>query len=219
VSKNGPYLVSGGVPLSEQTIVCEADGNATEWHTGKAIPAPKNYALCRCGQSKNKPFCDGSHVKAHFDGTETATRKPYLEQAETTDGPSLKLTDAEALCSGTRFCHLGGGTWELTEKSDDPVARKLAIEEAAKCPSGRLVTWDKNGKAIEPKREPSIGVVDNPHEHARGPLWVRGGIPVESADGTSYEVRNRVTLCRCGRSANKPFCDAAHLDDEAKPHS
>lgn len=43
-----------------------------------------------------------------------------------------------------------------------------------------------------------------------GPLWVRGGIPVESSDGATYEVRNRVTLCRCGRSSNKPFCDGTH---------
>jgi CDGSH-type Zn-finger protein len=41
-------------------------------------------------------------------------------------------------------------------------------------------------------------------------LWVRGGIPVISADGFAYEVRNRVTLCRCGASANKPFCDGSH---------
>ena len=43
-----------------------------------------------------------------------------------------------------------------------------------------------------------------------GPIWVRGGIPVASADGKTYEVRNRLTLCRCGRSANKPFCDGSH---------
>jgi len=41
-------------------------------------------------------------------------------------------------------------------------------------------------------------------------LWVRGGIPVTSANGFHYEVRNRVTLCRCGTSKNKPFCDGSH---------
>jgi CDGSH-type Zn-finger protein len=41
---------------------------------------------------------------------------------------------------------------------------------------------------------------------------VKGGVPVESADGTVYEVRNRVTLCRCGKSTNKPFCDGTHID-------
>ena len=43
-----------------------------------------------------------------------------------------------------------------------------------------------------------------------GPLWVTGGIPIRRADGTFLETRNRVTLCRCGQSKNKPFCDGTH---------
>jgi hypothetical protein len=74
-----------------------------------------------------------------------------------------------------------------------------------------LVTWDKNGKAIEPVFKPSIGLITDPKTGKLGPLWARGGIPVESADGFTYEVRNRVTLCRCGKSLNKPFCDGRHL--------
>ncbi len=53
-------------------------------------------------------------------------------------------------------------------------------------------------------------MIEDPQEGVSGPLWVRGGIPVVSADGTPYEVRNRVTLCRCGASQNKPFCDGSH---------
>ena len=60
--------------------------------------------------------------------------------------------------------------------------------------------------SVEPAFEPSIGVIRD------GPLWVRGGISVESADGFTYEIRNRVTLCRCGHSSNKPFCDGSHSD-------
>ncbi|MCK5561288.1 MAG: CDGSH iron-sulfur domain-containing protein, partial [Thermoplasmata archaeon] len=77
----------------------------------------------------------------------------------------------------------------------------------------RLVVWDKkSGKAIEPEFEPSIGVVLDSKSGLLGPLWVRGGIPIVSADGVVYEIRNRVTLCRCGRSSNKPFCDSSHID-------
>ena len=79
------------------------------------------------------------------------------------------------------------------------------------CPSGRLVAHDRDGKAIEPDFEPSIGLVHDTQAAKMGPLWVRGGIQVESADGKPYEVRNRVTLCRCGKSRNKPFCDGSHL--------
>jgi hypothetical protein len=72
------------------------------------------------------------------------------------------------------------------------------------------VVWDKKGKAIEPKFEPNISLVEDPQEGMRGPIWLRGGIPVESSDGSTYEIRNRVALCRCGKSSNKPFCDGSH---------
>ena len=56
-NENGPYLIMGSA-----TYV-DADGNEQQT-PGKAI------ALCRCGQSKNKPFCDGSHNAASFQGAE-----------------------------------------------------------------------------------------------------------------------------------------------------
>jgi CDGSH-type Zn-finger protein len=67
VSKNGPYLVSGRIPLLEQIIGIGSDGNPVEWRTGKNYPLQKNCALCRCGQSDRKPFCDGTHLKIGFD--------------------------------------------------------------------------------------------------------------------------------------------------------
>jgi CDGSH-type Zn-finger protein len=210
VTENGPYLVSGDVPLSEQIIRIDADGQPRGWREGRRYPAQDAYALCRCGRSAQMPFCDGSHASAGVDGTETAVDLPYLEQATEIDGPGLRLTDAEAYCSAARFCHRQEGTWALTRHSADPSARQTAIEEACDCPSGRLVAWEKDGTAIEPEFEPSIGLTEGPRPGTMGPIWVRGGIPVESAQGTTYEVRNRVTLCRCGRSTIKPFCDGGH---------
>jgi CDGSH-type Zn-finger protein len=214
ITKDGPYLVSGGIPLSEQIICINSNGDYHGWREGKKYPLQENYALCRCGHSKNKPFCDDTHKKIHFDGTETASREPYLKQASEIDGPGLRLTDVQNLCASARFCHRAGGIWKLTRESDDPEAKQIAIEEACDCPAGRLVVWEKNGKAIEPDFEPSIGLVEDPQAGVMGPIWVRGGIPIESADGTLYEIRNRVTLCSCGRSANKPFCDGSHLSPE-----
>jgi CDGSH-type Zn-finger protein len=211
VSKKGPYLVSGGVPLSEQNIKVDADHQCHGWEEGRKYPAQESYALCRCGHSQNKPFCDSSHTRKKFDAIETAVHTPYMEQAAEMKGPDLTLTDAEDLCAGARFCHRAGGTWKLTMKSLEPKARQTAIEEAGDCPSGRLVAWEKNGQAIEPDFDVSIGLVKDTQAKKMGPLWVRGGIPVYSADGKTYEVRNRVTLCRCGKSTNKPFCDGSHL--------
>jgi len=210
VSKNGPYIISGGIPLVEQTIGIDAEGYSYEWREGRKYPSGDLYTLCRCGQSNNKPFCDGTHIKVNFNGTETASRRGYLDQAEKIKGPALELTDARELCAAARFCDRNGGIWKLTQQSDDPEAYRIAIEEAGNCPSGRLVIWDENGKAIEPEFEPSLALIQDPQEDMNGPIWILGGIPVESTDGSIYEIRNRVALCRCGKGANKPFCDGSH---------
>jgi len=212
VSRNGPYLVEGGVPLIKQKAIANAEGIPYRWQTIERYPLQQRYALCRCGESKNQPFCDGTHIKIGFDGEETASREPCLNLSERIGGLSLNLTDARELCASARFCHLSGGIRKLIQ-SNDPEARGKAIEIAANCPAGRLVVWDKNtGEAIEPIFEPSIVLVEDTQAGVSGPLWVRGGIPIESTDGLTYEIRNRVTLCRCGRSGNKPFCDGNHLE-------
>ena len=211
ILKDGPYLVSGGLPLSEQHIVTNEEGESLDYREGKKYPAQAQYALCRCGQSGNKPFCDGTHKKVQFDGTETASREPYIQQAEAIEGPTVQLTDAENLCAFARFCDPKGRIWNLVEQTDDPETRKIVEYEAGHCPAGRLVVWDrKTEKAIEPKFKPSLGLIEDTAKQLRGPIWVRGGIPVVAADGQTYEIRNRMTLCRCGRSANKPFCDGSH---------
>ena len=98
------------------------------------------------------------------------------------------------------------------EESDDPEARKLTIREANYCPAGRLKAWDKDkGEFIENKLEPSLVLLEDPQERCSGPLFVRGGIPIDDTEGVRYELRNRVTLCRCGASSNKPFCDGTHV--------
>ena len=58
----------------------------------------------------------------------------------------------------------------------------------------------------------SIEIIEDPQIKVSGPIWVKGGIDLESADGTKYERRNRMTLCRCGKSNNKPFCDGSHIN-------
>jgi CDGSH-type Zn-finger protein len=213
ILKNGPYEVIGDVPLDKAVVVSGRDGIPVKWKKGAALKPEKNYHLCRCGHSANKPYCDGTHHKVKFNGTETAGRKKkYLEMAEPTIGPGLLLTDAESLCSAALFCHRSGDAWTLTEKSGDKKARKTAIQEARSCPSGRLTAWDSaTGKPIEPALKPGISLVEDPFRKASGPLWVKGGIKIKSSKGGTYETRNRVTLCRCGRSVNKPFCDGSHL--------
>ncbi|MCL5949948.1 MAG: CDGSH iron-sulfur domain-containing protein [Candidatus Bathyarchaeota archaeon] len=197
------------------TIQCDTHGIPAKWLIGGKLQTRETYILCRCGQSKTKPFCDGTHVKVNFDGAETSDNEPYEKIAKEIDGPTLKLKDAEILCASARFCHRGGDIWQVISKSHEPWAKKNAIENASDCPSGRLVVIDKEtGKTIEPSLEKSIGLIEDPAIGVDGPIWVRGGIPVYSVEGKLYEVRNRVTLCRCGKSTNKPFCDSSHYPEE-----
>jgi len=207
VSKIGPYLVSGNLPLNEDIVEFDQDGAPLKTVKGKQYPQQENYALCRCGHSQNQPYCDGTHAKIKFNGTETASKEKYNNLVQVTEGPDLVLKDNPPLCAGLGFCHRGQGTWAATENSDDPQSKKLAIETACCCASGRLTACDKQTKkSIEPKLTPSIGILKN------GPMCVKGGVPIESSDGTNYEIRNRCTLCRCGKSGNKPFCDGSHFN-------
>jgi len=211
ICEDGPFVVSAGIPLADQIMVPDEAGLSVAWREGKIYQTTGEYELCRCGHSKSKPFCDGTHNEILFDGTETAKRMSFVSQAEpTTVGAEMDLIDVPALCALARFCDRAGGAWDNTRNSNDPKARKIALQEVADCPAGRLVLRDKKGNDIEPKFEPSIGLVIDPVLNVLGPIWVRGGILIESADGQTYEVRNRVTLCRCGKSTNKPFCDGKH---------
>ena len=211
VSKDGPYIVSGNAPLADQTVVTDAQGNSQSWEEGNKYSVRKGYALCRCGHSNSKPFCDGTHTKIGFDGTETASRASYLDQAKAFDGSALRLTDAEGLCASARFCDPNGKVWTQVAHTDDPAVRAMFVRQVNDCPSGRLVAWDKaTGSPVEHRLPISIGLIEDPAEHCSGLIWLRGGIAVVSADGFEYEVRNRMTLCRCGASKNKPFCDGAH---------
>jgi len=212
VARHGPYRVSGNLPLAEYVIGINAQGESVRWEQGKVHPREQQYALCRCGRSQHVPFCDGTHSRVGFDGTETASRAPYREQAKVFKGPAMSLTDAEGLCASGRFCDPNGSVWKLLREADGAAARDSFVRQSCDCPSGRLVAWDNaTGRALEPQYEPSIGLIEDPSRGCSGPIWLRGGVRLVAADGFEYEVRNRMTLCRCGASKNKPFCDGSHL--------
>ena len=104
----------------------------------------------------------------------------------------------------------------MVEEADDPEVRNEFTAMVQRCPSGRLAfAVLPDPEPLEPAFEPSVGVEPD------ASYWIRGGIPVVSEDETPYEVRNRQTLCRCGQSRNKPFCDGSHkqygFDDPALP--
>ena len=100
VTKDGPYLVTGGIPLLRMIIVTDSYGDPCIWLEVQRYPQRESYALCRCGKSRNKPYCDGAHITQRFNGTETASSELYLENVKEHLGPELKLTDRREL----RWC-------------------------------------------------------------------------------------------------------------------
>lgn len=209
IIKNGPFKVSGNVSLREKIIVPK--GKQYEFRDGKEFANADSYLLCRCGHSKNHPFCDGTHGKINFDGEETASIKPFKERANVIEGPGINLLD-DGRCALLRFCHRNDGdAWELTKKSNDEHMKEEAIIAAKECPSGRLLAVTKDNEDIEPVLEPSIEILQDKELKVSGPIYVKGYMPIESADGKLYEARSRQTLCRCGESKNKPFCDTSHI--------
>jgi CDGSH-type Zn-finger protein len=206
ISEDGPYQVIGSPPLVRTAQIETEFGEPIGWEEPTPIDAPLGFDLCRCGGSSRKPFCDASHETLGFDGQEVADRRPRAERARVLTGDGVVVTDDLSLCTHAGHCaDRFTDVWEMIRETADPDVRARLQQMVAFCPSGRLAyapTADE--EPIEPEFEPSIAVVED------GPIWVRGGIPVESSDGTTYEARNRVTLCRCGHSNNKPFCDGTH---------
>lgn len=211
IIKNGPYLVSGNIPLSEKIIVPRGAGYV--YQEGRALPQRATYSLCRCGKTKTPPFCDGAHIASHFDGTETACKNDYNTRSARIVGAGLDLLD-DGRCAFARFCHRDSGdAWELAEDSASEFHHNEAVIAANECPAGRLTAMEKDGTVHEPDYSPAIEILQDPEERVSAGIFVKGGIPIESSDGSVYEFRNRVVLCRCGMSGNKPFCDSRHVSE------
>lgn len=213
VLKDGPYEVIGDIPMDHLKYIPNPKGYSLDYEEIEKYPLQESYYLCRCGKSKTRPYCDGSHNQG-FDGTETAKLTSYDEMAKCIEGIQIDLMDAEELCVGARFCDTKSGTWNLVERAENPEAKDIILHQTKSCPSGRLTAVTKDGERIEPVFEQEISILEDPAAKVMGPIWVKGHIEIKNVDGVKYPPRNRVTLCRCGKSKNKPFCDASHFKKE-----
>jgi CDGSH-type Zn-finger protein len=212
VLPDGPYVVFGGVPLSRMLkVTAPENDDSLAWHRTEALETEEVYALCRCGRSGSKPFCDGSHARTGFVGTETAKIGSYESRMWRTEGAGISVRRVGSLCMHAAFCV--GRQKQLDDwlpDTGDTDARAHVMWMIDRCPSGSYTYGIKpEDLAIEPDLPEGIAVIEEEHGLASG-LWVTGGIPVQRADGQPWEVRNRVMLCRCGRSGNKPLCDGTH---------
>lgn len=212
IEAQGPYVVEGRPKLTRRVRVFNDAGDAVDWKDeGEITIEASSYQLCRCGHSEDKPFCDNHHEEIKWDDKLTADRAPTATRQKIYSGTDIIMTDDESLCAGYSFCDRYGGVWKEINETEDPAVREHIEQQVALCPAGRLeYKHEADGEPIEVEHAPTIAVVPD------GPLWVLGNIPVKGPDGFTYEVRNRQTLCRCGQSKNKPYCDSTHFDSGFK---
>lgn len=181
--------------------ISQADNN------GKTVQFSKVESICRCGQSKYKPNCDGSHCKENFVNEKEEDRKK--DKVKDYKGENITIHDNRGIC-----CHDGACTkllpevFRQTERpwiDPDGASPGIIIEVIEKCPSGALTF------SLGSKRYKDFGQNEQLVKFVKdGPIEIEGGIEFIDCDGSIPECEEHYTLCRCGKSKNKPFCDGSH---------
>ena len=170
------------------------------------IEAKETMALCRCGGSANKPFCDGTHAKIGFSSAKLEGR--VEDKRDNYEGEQITIHDNRGICAHDGRCTDGlPSVFRLKEEPwihPNSASSDEIIETVRKCPSGALSYSVDGIEHRDRKGEPTIFVAPN------GPYVVSGGpdlLDTSRGEGASKE---HFTMCRCGGSKNKPFCDGTH---------
>lgn len=195
---NGPYLVSGLANLSNSK--------------GEPIEAKETFALCRCGGSSNKPFCDGTHAKNGFSSDRSDDRVP--DRRENHEGSTITIHDNRGICAHAGVCTDNlNSVFKLKQEpwiDPDGATAEEIVKVVSGCPSGALSYTQGGTEHRDHNGEPAVQVTKN------GPYRVTGRpdlVGTERGEGASHE---HFTLCRCGGSKNKPFCDGTHWYNDFK---
>ena len=186
VFENGPYKVSNAKSAE---------------YCGEAIDASGDIFLCRCGQSSNAPFCDGTHNKIGFQGHKEVTKQ---REVRVWEGKTIRTRFNSNICMHARYCKPLNDLRERELAGDAAAATEIA-RVVQTCPSGAL-TWEAKGPVAEPAPGPThadIVIVEGGEIRLRGDFEIDEPLPEHQGPG-------RATLCRCGLSRNKPWCDGMH---------
>ena len=207
-SPTAPTCCTGTCPVSRRSYVRSEHDEPLTTQERPPLDAGDGTSLCRCGHSGNKPFCDGSHKTADWDNTETAATDSYDDRARTLPGTGVTVRDDKSLCTHAGFCGTkDSSVWKMVKDTEDTEKRSLMMAMVSRCPSGRLTQrLPGEDRDLEPDLRPAVHVADD------GAYEVTGRVRVQRNDGQPLETRNRMSLCRCGASGNKPFCDGSHSE-------
>jgi CDGSH-type Zn-finger protein len=195
---NGPYYLLNDMAPSAVPNLCRANG--------ESCASVRGIALCRCGGSNNKPFCDGTHGTNGF--TDQRIADDTQNRRISYVGKRVTIHDNRGICAHAGFCTDRLKTvFRMNQEpwiDPDGASADEIIETVKKCPSGALSYSIENVEYRDQHREPMVTVTND------GPYAITGGIElvgVALGEGASKE---HYTLCRCGASKNKPFCDGSH---------
>jgi uncharacterized Fe-S cluster protein YjdI len=196
-SENNPYIVRG------VNIIEDCDGSL--------IPAKPTMALCRCGKSEGKPFCDGKHTELGF---ENETKQKHSGTVKVYKGRDITITFDLQVCSHSAVCikelpavfNLRRRPWI----NPDGAEYKKIIKIIDACPSGALKYCLHDQEHLCRTRDPQDAQITLVED---GPYNVQGEIEL-CGDTPSPAVHDRYCLCRCGQTGNTPFCDGTHLGIE-----
>ena len=188
---DGPYLVKGIENFANQK---------------GPIETKETMALCRCGGSANKPFCDGTHAKIGFSSAKLEGR--VEDKRENYKGKKITIHDNRGICAHAGRCTDGlTSVFRLKEEPwihPDAASADEIIATIQKCPSGALSYSVDDVEHRDRDGEPTIFVAPN------GPYVVSGGPDLLDTIWGEVASKEYFTLCRCGGSKNKPFCDGTH---------
>jgi CDGSH-type Zn-finger protein/truncated hemoglobin YjbI len=200
VRENGPYLVSGGPAIGS--------------FLGEPIAAPPIAALCRCGQSQSRPWCDGTHATTGFNDEKHSDR--VADQLDSYSARQFQILDNRGQCAHSGRCTDALPTvFRLGEEPFVAPAGGRAddiLRAVQACPSGALGVAMRERRAdemVDSVRQPGIEVSKD------GPYFVTGSVQLLDDAGNQLAAaagasREHFALCRCGHSKNKPFCSGAH---------
>lgn len=195
---NGPYYY---FPTFDSKV---CPGLASS--TGEKREYVPGIALCRCGDSNNKPFCDGTHGKNGFTDEKKTDGKWNFRQNY--EGKQVTIHDNRGICAHTGECTDNlAKVFKLKEEpwiDPDGATAEEIIATIKRCPSGALSYSIDGVEHRDRDNDPQIVVSKD------GPYHVKGGIELVGAEKGEGASDEHYTLCRCGGSKNKPFCDGTH---------
>ncbi len=192
VTPGGPYVVKNIENLKNSK--------------GEGLKADPMMRLCRCGGSNNKPYCDGTHMKIGLADEKEPDRVP--DKMDTYEGQNITIHDNRGVCAHRGNCTDNAPKVFRTgvEPWIDPDAQDA--EETARviktCPSGAL-SYTRDG-VLSKDWDNEQGIIVSKD----GSYDVRGYVELDDPDGSRPESKEHYTLCRCGHSKNKPFCNGQH---------